>query len=110
MKKLSCILCLFVSAIAAARAEPTTVPVSIVEVRPYNIEGTTAGSAVFVAVDQVSACETNTYKIDMRFAGSKEVYVAVLSAFLTGKKVRIEVVNSGCTGWGSTIQSIYVQQ
>jgi hypothetical protein len=110
MKKLSCILCLCVSAIAAARAEPTTVAVNITELRPYNIEGTTAGSAVFVAVDLVSACDTNVYKIDLRFAGSREVYAAVLSAFLTGKKVRIEVVNSGCTGWGSSIQSVYVQQ
>ena len=90
-----------------AQAEPTGPAVSIVNLRPYNGEGAPNG-AVFVMVDKATLCDTNVYMIDMAFGGSKEVYAAALTAFATGKQIQIEIVNSGCTGWGTKVQSLYI--
>jgi hypothetical protein len=62
--------------------------------------------AVYVYIDQVSLCNTNLYKIDLSVSGSKEMYAAALSALLADKPVKVEV--AACTGWGTTMQSIYI--
>jgi hypothetical protein len=89
-----------------ALAEPTTGPVKIVEVRPYNLPG--APGAAYVRIDQVSLCNTDTYKIDLSWNGSKEVLATSLSALVADKPVKVEVANSGCAGWGTPIQSLYI--
>lgn len=86
-------------------AEPTTKPVHILYVRPYNNAGQ---GAVFVQVDAVSLCNTDTYMIDLGLGGAKEAYAAALTALLTNRPVAIEVANSGCTGWGTAVQSLYL--
>ncbi|WP_426323393.1 hypothetical protein [Pseudoduganella sp. R-43] len=89
---------------ASALAEPTGDPVKIVSLRPYN---TPAGGNIYVEVSQANQpCETQGYVIDLSWIGAKEAYAAALTALVTDKSVRIEAVNSGCTGWGTKIQSI----
>lgn len=90
----------------AAFAEPTTGPVKILEVRPYNVQG--APAAVYVRVDQVSLCNTDTYRIDLSWNGSKEVLASALAALVADKYVKVEVVNTGCVGFATAIQSLYI--
>jgi hypothetical protein len=90
----------------AALAEPTTGPVKLLEVRPYNLPG--APASVYVRIDQVSLCTTDTYRIDLSWNGSKEVLATALSALVADKPVKVEVANGGCTGWGTPIQSLYI--
>jgi hypothetical protein len=89
-----------------AQAEPTSGPVKVLEVRPYNIQG--SPGAVYVRIDQVSMCNTDTYKIDLSWNGSKEVLAAALSALLADKPVKVEVANTGCVGFATPIQSLYI--
>jgi hypothetical protein len=102
---LTALLTVFVTPV---QAEPTSGPVNIVRLRPYNCASCTG--AVYVQIDAPSICDTTVYQIDLTFVGAKEVYAAALTAFVTGKKVQIEVVNTGCTGWGTKIQSLYVNE
>ncbi|HET7332009.1 hypothetical protein [Dyella sp.] len=46
--------------------------------------------------------------INLGFGGAKEIYAAALSAMVAGKSVQLEVVGTGCGGWGTTLQSIYI--
>lgn len=87
-------------------AEPTTDPVKIRMIRTYNSDG--GAGSVYVQIDNKSLCETDTYKINLAWGGSKQVLATALSAFLTDNSVRIEVANAGCTGWGTLVQSIYL--
>ncbi|WP_156401371.1 hypothetical protein [Duganella sp. Root1480D1] len=89
-----------------AFAEPTTGPVKILEVRPYNVQG--APGAVYVRIDQVSLCNTDTYKIDLSWSGSKEILATALSALVADKPIKVEVANSGCVGFATPIQSLYI--
>lgn len=89
-----------------ALAEPTTGAVKVVEVRPYNVQG--APGAIYVRIDQISLCNTDTYKIDLTWSGSKEVLAAALAALIADKPVKVEVVGSACIGFATPIQSLYI--
>lgn len=90
------------------RAEPTSGAVHIISLRPYaNANGTTGGQ-VYVRVDSAAFCSTDTFMINLGFGGAKEIYAAALSAMVAGKSVQLEVVGTGCGGWGTTLQSIYI--
>jgi steroid 5-alpha reductase family enzyme len=86
-------------------SEPTTEPVNITHIRPYN---STGSGAVFIHTDTTSLCDTSVYKIDLSWGGSKEILSVALAALMANKQVRIEIDNAGCTGWGSRIQSMYI--
>ncbi|WP_426344816.1 hypothetical protein ACN9MU_15245 [Pseudoduganella sp. R-32] len=91
---------------AGAFAEPTGAAVKIRSLRPYIYD---AGPVVYIYVSQLSApCETDTYKLELSSPGGKEVYAAALGALLAGKYVRIEA--DGCTGWGSRVRSLFVDE
>jgi len=82
----------------------STAPVSVTEIRPY-VNGT-----IFVTVDSVELCNTYTFRIDFAATGKNSMYAAVLTALATGKKVRLEVhTGTGCQGWGTALQSVYLQ-
>jgi hypothetical protein len=91
-------------------AEPTGEPVSILYIRPY--QGGALGAefkgAVYIRVDSASLCNTDTFRIELKYEGAKEIYAAALAAQLAGKKVRIEIKPVACT-WGHEIQSLYVE-
>lgn len=90
-----------------AYSEPTTNPLTLVSVRPYNHQ---VNGAVFLMVNKNSLCDTDTYQIDLSRAGSKEVYSAALAAMMAGKKVKIEIDNEGCSDpkWSTKVQSLYI--
>jgi hypothetical protein len=92
-----------------ASAGPRTPAVRIVQVRPYISQGANPGK-VFIEVDQSSVCNTSIYSIDMSRGGSKEAYATALAALIVDKPIIIELVNSGCTGAGTKIQSILLNR
>lgn len=86
-------------------AEPTSVPVSITSLRPY----TGTNPVAVVEVSSYPLCSTNAFKINLGEPGGKEMYATALAAAMSGKQVKLEVSNTtGCQGWGTTLQSIYL--
>lgn len=87
----------------AAHAEPSGGKVDIISLRPY------AGSVVYVLVSSSALCDTDTFAIDTSGVNGKEMYAAALTAVAAGKKISLEVSNAtGCKGWGTRLQSIYL--
>lgn len=108
MKKLNLLYLFLAMAFAGiAESEPTTNQVMITKIRPYN---TPSMGVIYISVDQVSLCNSNTYVVDLAWSGSKEIYSAALAAMIAGKKVNIEIDNAGCAnpGWTTKIQSLIV--
>ncbi|MCU1150979.1 hypothetical protein JAK43_13970 [Stenotrophomonas maltophilia] len=96
-------LCLF----APLKAEPSGDNLTILSLRPYI--GGTAG-VVYVHVSSMDLCSTDIFTIDMSMPGAKEAYAAALAALTSGKKVRLEVLNStGCNGWATGLQSVTIR-
>ena len=91
-------------------AEPTTKKVKITSLRPYHSDN----NGAYLYVDRVTPIcthqgDVNVFLIDLKT--QKAHYAAALTAFALDKEVRIEISNeTGCTGWGTRIQSIYMVQ
>lgn len=93
------------SASLLANAEPSGNLVKIMSLRPY------AGGLIYMHVSSADLCGTDVFTIDSSQANGKEIYAAALAALTTGKQVRLEVSNAtGCAGWGTRLQSIYILQ
>jgi hypothetical protein len=88
------------------RAEPTGEPVTITVLRAY----TSASDPVaFLEVSSSALCGTSAFAISLNIPGGKEMYAAALTAFVTKQKVRLEIANAtGCQGWGTRLQSIFL--
>ena len=87
-----------------AMSEPTSVPTNIVSVRPY-----VGSDLVFFTADSNVICDTNVFKIDTKKSMGQTTVATLLTAVAAKLKVKIEVANAtGCTGWGTEIQSITV--
>lgn len=111
MKNFAVIFCAFCCCLTSAVsfAEPTSEKVKILNVRPYH--NTSGGPAeVYIVIDRISLCGTNTYRIPLGWGGAKESVAAAMSAVLTGRDVQIEIDNAGCgsPAWTTNIQSIYL--
>jgi len=82
---------------------PIGEPVLVTSVRPY----TTENPIGFLTVSLSSLCGTSAFSIHLGEPGGKEMYAAILTALALNKKVMLEVSNStGCTGWGTLLQSV----
>lgn len=82
----------------AVVAEPTSAPLQIKTLRPYG-----GGQNVYVNVGETSFCAADTFVIDVSGPNGREMYAASKSP------VRLEVVNAtGCAGWGTRLQSIFL--
>jgi len=93
------------SNIAVAGVESELVNVTII--RPYTTESQNgATGTIYFSVSSTSLCGTESFKLELSRSGSKEAYSAILSALLTGKRVRLEV--DACDGWGTSVRSIYL--
>ncbi len=80
--------------------------VKITQLRPV-IDGN-----VFFEVDTTGAmCGSSAFLIKVKDDGSKAVYSTLLSAAMSGKKVKLETwgVCAANGGWGTEVQGIYVQ-
>ncbi|TBV73263.1 hypothetical protein [Pseudoxanthomonas winnipegensis] len=99
-----CIFFVLACCIDAALAEPTSARVVILDLRPY------AGSEVtYLHVNSTALCNTDVFIIDASQANGKQMYAAALTAVASGKEVALEVANAtGCTGFGTKLQSIYI--
>ncbi|MEK6747716.1 MAG: hypothetical protein AABY83_00735 [Pseudomonadota bacterium] len=111
MKKMALVIVALVFQLlsAATFAEPTTGKVKILNVRPYH--NTTGGPTdVYIVINSVSLCGTNTYKIPMAWGGAKESVAAAMAAVVAGRDVQIEIDNAGCgtPAWTTNVQSIYL--
>jgi hypothetical protein len=87
-----------------ATAGETGARVKIVSLRPYS-----GGPSAYMQVASDALCGTSVFTIAVSEPSGKEVYATALSALVAGKDVAIEVSNStGCTGWGTRVQSLYI--
>lgn len=88
---------------SAVQAEPTGGRVSILSLRPYS------GGLMYVEVSSGALCSTSVFTFSVSEVNGKEMYAAALTALTNGKQVQLEVSNAtGCTGFGSRLQSIYL--
>ena len=88
---------------SAVQAEPTGGRVSILSLRPYS------GGWIYVQVSSDALCSTNVFTFSVSEVNGKEMYAAALTALTNGKEVQLEVSNAtGCTGFASRLQSIYL--
>jgi hypothetical protein len=111
MKKFVVIIALLALVVSSGVfAEPTTQKVKITSLRPYASDN----SGVYLQVDRVTPVCTheggiNVFLIDLKT--QKADYAAALTAFALDKEVQIEISNeTGCTGWGTRIQSLYIHK
>lgn len=82
----------------------TTPAVNVVEVRAYS------NGDVYVRLSSNATCDTNVFKIVGSDLGSAKMHSLAITALTANKKVKVEVYNStGCNGWGTPMQSIYLQ-
>lgn len=87
----------------AAQAEPTGPRVNVIELRPY------AGGNAYLRVSSSEFCGTEVFAIALNEPGGKEIFATALTALTTGKKIAVEIPSgTGCTGWGTRVQSIYI--
>jgi hypothetical protein len=99
---------LWVSMMPNVKAEPTSGPVTIQQLRPYAIQG--SSGLVFVYFNQIALCGTSVMTLDLSWGGAKEIYATLLTASVTGRQVKVELSNAGgCVSaapWESKIQSV----
>lgn len=95
---------LFAIGAVPVMAEPSSPRVKLIEVRPY-----IGSSEVHIKTNVDAVCGTNGFRIITSQPNGKEAYAAALTALTSGKSVVVEVSNAtGCTGWGTVLQSIYI--
>lgn len=100
------VLILVVGWCLVANAEPISSPTTLMFLRPY-----AGDNMVYVRVTESDVCETLVFGIDVSKPTGKEMYAAALSALLAGAPVQVEISDAtGCTGWGTLLQSIYIHQ
>jgi len=88
-------------------AEPRTVVSSISSMRPYTT-GTYFVTLATASLADGTSCN-RTYRVRNDDAGAKTVIASLLTAYAMGQDVQLEVPTStGCTGFGTPIQSVIV--
>ena len=105
MKYKTLILCSAMVALPlfAIASPESTSPAYVIMVRPYN------SGSIYIQLDSNVLCDTSVFMIDGNNAGKDIMYSAALSALVAKKKVRVEALTStGCTGWGTRLQSLYL--
>ena len=98
------LLSLFLLIPASAFSDPTSDKTTITNIRPY-----IGSNAVFLQTANSIICQTDVFTIDLSKPNGKAAYAAALAAMSTNQKVQLEISNAtGCKGWGTELQSIYV--
>jgi hypothetical protein len=108
MKKITALICfsfIFLTLACNVFAEPTGGWVYISTMRPYSGTDTKA----FINVGTTALCNTDTFAINTTAPNGKEMYAVALAAVIAKRAVALEVSNNtGCTGYGTLLQSIYI--
>lgn len=104
-RRVSAVLGLAALALTQAQAEPVSpTQTTITLVRPYG-----GSNLVYVHVNTTELCSNSVFTIAIDQPNGKEMYAAALTAVAANKKVLLEVSNAtGCTGFATRLQSIYV--
>lgn len=103
MRVLLVVLLVALCASGVVQAEPTGGKVSILSLRPYS------GGLIYLEVSSGELCGTSVFAFSGSEVNAKEMYAAALTALVSGNQVQLEVSNAtGCTGWGTRLQSIYL--
>ena len=89
----------------SAHSGETSDLAEVLRLRPLSDSGT---AGVYMLLKSSTICETTEFRIDLAKIGGQEMYSAALAAMLAGKKIQVEAVTSGCTGWGTELRSIYI--
>jgi hypothetical protein len=64
---------------------------------------------IYIGVSSSDFCGTTVFSFSSSEPNGKEMYAAVLTALASGKQVQLEASTAtGCTGWGTRLQSIYL--
>jgi hypothetical protein len=86
-----------------AFSEPTSGPLFVSLLRVY------ATGDVYVSMKSNSFCNTDSFHIPASTAGRKEMLATLLTAQSLNSSVFLEASNAtGCAGWGTKLQSIYL--
>lgn len=102
MRLISIVSIMVISA-ASAIAEPTSGNLYVSYLRTY------ADGTVFVTVNTSSFCSTNTFTVLPSAPAKNQFLATLLTAQSLEKPVLLEVSNAtGCNGWGTAIQSIFL--
>lgn len=89
----------------AAQAGPVGPRVSILSIRPYS------GGSIYLHVSSTDLCGTEVFSFTSGEINGKEMYAAAMTALVSGKQVQLEVSSAtGCAGWGTRLQSIFIYQ
>lgn len=92
-----------VSVPRVVQAEPTGGRVTVVNLRPYS------GGSIYLQVSSTELCGTEVFSFTGSEVNGKEMYAAALTALASGKQIQLEVSTAtGCTGWGTRLQSIFI--
>lgn len=87
----------------AVQAAPIGGRMLILSMRPY------IGGSIYLAVSSKDLCGTEVFSFMGGDVNGKEMYAAALTAMVAGKEVQLEVsAATGCTGWGTRLQSIFI--
>jgi hypothetical protein len=85
-------------------ASPTGNPTTISIIR-------TVTGATYINVVDSSLCNTGTFQIESTIQDAKNMLANAMLAFALNKTVNLEVrTDIGCTGWGTKLMGIYVNQ
>ena len=99
---------LLISSIGVSYAEPRTVITTITNMRPYS----TGGYFVTVASNQLNTgatCST-VYQVQGDAAGANAVIASLLTAYSLEQPIQIEIPTAtGCVGFGTPIESIFMR-
>jgi hypothetical protein len=104
-KIIRCIGVLFLLEPTLGVAGPHTGDVYISIIRPVT---TSTGEGFTIIQTNVNTSCGSAFKIDTALPGGKEIFSVALSAHMANRKVNIELVDSGCAGWGTPVKSIYL--
>ncbi|MGR4866943.1 hypothetical protein [Caulobacter sp. LARHSG274] len=103
-KTIAFVLFASLSMVSTARAEPSSPPVLVNQVRVFE-NGATPFALVETAAPTV--CGVATFTIDLTSAAGPAMLSIAISAFTAREHVVLEVSNStGCAGYGTRLQSI----
>jgi len=92
--------------LAFAATMPTTAsadisaPINVATVQVY------IPSTAFVETVGNAVCSTSVFKIDLTTAAGPGMLSVAMTALSTGKKIVVESIYTGCTGWGTGLQSL----
>ncbi|MBB6253393.1 hypothetical protein [Nitrospirillum iridis] len=87
-------------------AEPSGAKASVISVRSYD---SGQYSYAIIEVNNTTLCNTDHFVIPLDSPGGVGMLSAAITALSAQKQVVLEVSNvTGCNGWGSRLQSLYL--